>query len=83
MSAYTKCHCKLCVKDKPPSLKSLCVNKLHEKKNSNDCRRVKKLCFYRKIYSVCTNYLLLNKRELCVKLCTVFQLCVSVSKYYT
>ena len=31
MSAYTKCHYKLCVKDKPASLKSLCVNKLHEK----------------------------------------------------
>ena len=26
MYPYTKCHCKLCVKDKPPSLKSLCVN---------------------------------------------------------
>jgi len=24
MSPYTKCHCKLCVKDKPPSLKSVC-----------------------------------------------------------
>jgi len=30
--AYIKCHCKLCVKDKLPSLKSMCVNKLHEKK---------------------------------------------------
>jgi len=24
MSAYTKCHCNLCVKDKPASLKSVC-----------------------------------------------------------
>ena len=30
MSKYTKCRCKLCVKDKPPNLKSLCVNKLYE-----------------------------------------------------
>jgi hypothetical protein len=28
VSAYTKCHCELCVKGKPASLKSLCVNKL-------------------------------------------------------
>ena len=48
MSAYTKCHCKLCVKDKLPNLKFLCVNKLHEK-SSNNCRCIKKLCFYRKI----------------------------------
>ena len=48
MTAYTKCHCKLCVKDKPPSLKSLSVNKSHEK-SSNYCMCIKKLCFYRKI----------------------------------
>ena len=28
---------KLCVKDKPPNLKSLCVNQLHEK-SSNSCK---------------------------------------------
>jgi len=31
MPPYTICHSKLCVKDKPPGLTSLCVNKLHEK----------------------------------------------------
>jgi hypothetical protein len=31
MSPYTKCHCKLCVKDNPPSLKSVRVSKLHKK----------------------------------------------------
>jgi len=31
-----QCRCRLCVNDKPHSLKSLCVNKLHEK-SSNNC----------------------------------------------
>ena len=30
MSPYIKCHCKHCVKNKTPSLKFLCVNKLHK-----------------------------------------------------
>jgi len=68
LSAYTKCHCKLCVKDKPSSLKSLCVNKLHGK-SSNNYRCIKKWCFCRKIKSVCSNYLLFNKRNLCVCMC--------------
>jgi len=72
MSEYKKCCCKLCVNDKPPSLKSLCLNKLHKKPVI--------IAVY-KILSVCINYVLLN-----IKLfakCVCFQSAVSVSKYYT
>ena len=30
ISPYIKCLCNICVKNKTPSLKSICVNKLHE-----------------------------------------------------
>ena len=55
LSACTKCHCKLCVKSRPASLKALCVNKLRGiiyypiklKKHTNNCKCIKKLCLYR------------------------------------
>jgi len=46
MSPFIKCHCKLCVKEKPPSLKSLYVNKLHGKSSNKNYKCIKKLCVY-------------------------------------